>query len=516
MVRYLRLVFLTLAPAILSACAPSGSARDVMELAALTPGRTAAQNALWLENPIAGRFNSLKTVVVAEIPGPAVITMIHFALPQSQFFQPPKPLGRDLLIQMYWDGETTPSVNVPLVDFFCDPAGVRDEVNTAMVNKRRGWNAYFPMPFRKSAKIELVYDGPLSPGDELWARMPCYSYVMYRTAHSIPDDMGYFHACWRQEALLLGKDEYFVMEARGKGKFVGWNVTVRGPGRGYPVDENEKFYIDGEVTPSIEFQGIEDSFGFSWGFPESPSQFPLTGYYPFLKGGAIAYRFFLQDAISFEKSLKVTIGFGEHEDPMFRREYSKPGNTLQLSSTCYWYQTEPHAPLPPLPPAAERAPAPDDPLWPHKEKLPTAEDLKNRGVKLHMLCGRPDKEIIFAEPGYAAEVKKGYGFAGWPPPIYHCRADDKTLQIELSVPKGAKGTVRLYVIDPDSFQGGRKQTVTVAGRSLGTFEKFEQGRWIEHALGADDTADGKVLIEARNDKPTGNAVISIVEWIEGK
>ena len=128
-----------------------------------------------------------------------------------------------------------------------------------------------------------------------------------------------------RKGLLLGKRDYVALEARGKGKVVGWNVTVRSPGRdGYPVDENEKFFIDGEQTASIEFQGLEDSFGFSWGFPESQSMFPLTGYFPFLKGAA-AYRFFIQDAISFEKSLRVAIGFGVNEDPMFRREFSKPG-----------------------------------------------------------------------------------------------------------------------------------------------------------------------------------------------
>ncbi len=236
---------------------------------------------------------------------------------------------------------------------------MRAEVNTALVNKRRGWNAYFPMPFRKAAKVELVYDGPLAPGDALWKLMPCYSYVMYRTAEKIADDLGYFHAHWRQQTLLLGREDYLALEARGKGKFIGWNVTVRRPGRpDYPVDENEKFTIDGEKTPSVEFQGLEDSFGFSWGFPESPSMFPLTGYFPFFKG-ALGYRFFLQDAISFQRSLRVTIGFGEHEDPMFRRDFGAPGNELQLSTTVYWYQTEPHAPLPPLPPAAERAPAAD-------------------------------------------------------------------------------------------------------------------------------------------------------------
>lgn len=86
--------------------------------------------------------------------------------------------------------------------------------------------------------------------------------------------------------------------------------------------------------------------------------FPLTGYFPFFKGAA-AYRFFVQDAISFQRSLRVTIGFGDRESPRFRRVYGAPGSELQLSTTVYWYQTEPHSSLPPLPSAAERGPAAD-------------------------------------------------------------------------------------------------------------------------------------------------------------
>jgi hypothetical protein len=485
----------------------SGQVSGLDDLARLMPGRTASQNALWSENPLSTRFNSSKRVVVAEIKGPAVITMIHFAMPAVL------KLNRDLLLKMYWDGESEPSVDCPLVDFFCDPAGLREEVNTALVNKRRGFNAYFPMPFRKSAKIELVYDGPLEPGNELWRIMPCYSYVMYRTLDSIEKDLGYFHAHWRQEGLLLGKRDYAALEAKGKGKFVGWNVTVRQPGRaGYPVDENEKFYIDGEKAPSIEFQGIEDSFGFSWGYPPTESMFALTGYFPFFKG-ALGYRFFVNDAISFENSLRVEIGFGENENPIFRREFSKPGSTLQLSSTVYWYQLEPHAPLPAMPPAAERAPAPEEPFWPEKEKLPTTEDLKERGVRLLMLCGRPKREIIYAEEGFSAAAKTGYTFDGWSLPVYHCRAADGELQIELTVPKKARGTVRLYVIDPDDFEGGRKQTVRIAGKSLGLVENFQEGRWLEQRITDNESANGYIMILARNARQGSNAVISIIEWI---
>lgn len=106
------------------------------DLSQLTPGRTRAENALWIENALSARFNSSKQVTVADLKGPAVITMIHFAMPQTL------KLNRDVLLRIFWDGEASPSVEVPLVDFFCDPAGLREEVNTALVNKRRGFNAY--------------------------------------------------------------------------------------------------------------------------------------------------------------------------------------------------------------------------------------------------------------------------------------------------------------------------------------------------------------------------------------
>jgi hypothetical protein len=458
------------------------------DLAKLTPGRTRAENALWIETPLTAQFKSARRVAN-------------------------KPLTRDLLLRMYWDGETSPSVDVPLVDFFCDPAGLRDQVNTAFVNKRRGFNAYFPMPFRRSARIELVYEGALPPGDELWKLMPCYSYVCYRSQPKIARDTGYFHASWRQEGLKLGQRDYLALEAKGRGKFVGWNVTVRLPGRGgFPVDENEKFYIDGEPAASIEFQGLEDSFGFSWGFPPSENTFPLTGYFPFFKGAA-AYRFFSQDFISFEKSLRVAIGFGEREDPMFQRNYSRPGSTLQFSSTVYWYQLEPHAPLPAMLSAADRAPAPEESFWPDKEKLSSPAELKARGVKLQVLCGRPGRELFFAEPGFSAASQKGFAWDGWPLPVCYARADKEQVELELTVPKGSSGLVRAYIIDPDNFEGGRKEKLSVAGDDLGLVENFQAGTWIEHRVNSRNTADGRVLIRAHNARQGANAVISIIEWI---
>lgn len=471
------------------------------DLPRLTPGKTGMQNGLYFEVvDLSNRFDTSKRVIVADLKGPGTITMLHFALPQK------RKLNRDLLIKIYWDGEKDPSVDCPLVDFFCDPAGMVDEIASAWVAKHRGWNGYFPMPYRTSARIELVYDGPLKPGLALWNSMSAYSYVQYRTADKIPEDAGYFHACWRQEVLLLSNRQYEVLNAKGKGKFVGCNICIRRLGRptypDYPVDENEMFFIDGESSPSYEFMGLEDFFSFSWGFPSSRVNSLWVGYTD-LPRGAAAYRFFNQDSISFAKSLRMTLGFGKLDEDWLIKDFGTPGNELEISSTAYWYQTEPHAPLPPMPPAAERAPA---------SNAPKPEAAK-QGVFLTFLCGY-HRELVFAEPGYSAVVKSGKAQSDWKSPTIHSRYAEKTVEVELTVPKGVAGKVRMFVVDPDNYEGGRKQTVTIAGKPLGVIENFQQGRWLEQPLTAADIAEGKILIQATNARQGSDAVISVVEWVQ--
>ena len=58
-----------------------------------------------------------------------------------------------------------------------------------------------------------------------------------------------------------------------------------------------------------------------------------------------------EDSVLFERSIRVTI---EHGHANRRSD--------DYSSTAYWYQTEPHAPFPTLPPMQDRLPVqvPDD------------------------------------------------------------------------------------------------------------------------------------------------------------
>jgi len=80
----------------------------------------------------------INKVVIADLKGPGVITMVHFALPAKM------TITRDVVLRIWWDGEKTPSVEAPLCDFFCDPNGTLERVDSAFVNKKRGWKLLLP------------------------------------------------------------------------------------------------------------------------------------------------------------------------------------------------------------------------------------------------------------------------------------------------------------------------------------------------------------------------------------
>lgn len=494
----------TIALVILSMARISAQAPDLVpqldSLYRLQDGETRQVNALWGENPKELQFGEGKTkVVIADLKGPGIITMIHFALPQAM------RLNRDTVLRIYWDGEKSPSVECPLVDFFCDPNGQLERVETILTNKKRGWNCYFPMPFAKSARVELEMDNQRYPNGS-WMANPCYSYVIYRTVKSLPADAAHFHAAWRQKKLLLGKEDYKVAEMSGKGQFIGWNCTVRAPGNPtiwYPVDENVDFRVDGESEPSISWQGIEDGFGFSWGFPEQANGFQYTGYQPYYNGAA-AYRFTLNDRITFKKQLMVSVGFGKNEHPMFRETFSKPGHELEFSSVAYWYQTEPHKAFAPLPTARNRRPS----------GLQAAAGSHEEGETLVIQCGATAGEDQYVADGWDYQFLKGYSFEGspWTSEIKHCWADFESLEFDVTCPKGVSGVLRLFVLDGDNFQGGRKQSVSVAGRLTGVYEGFQSGQWIEVPISTADTAKGRFPIVMKNLKPGSNAVVTTVRF----
>lgn len=500
-------------------------------------GETRMENGLWDECPPDRQFVKGGKAVIADIEGPGVITNIHFALGAVAL-----SINRDTILRIYWDGETTPSVECPLPDFFCDPNGAIERVETVLVNKLRGWNAYFAMPFAKSARVELTYDNPryssatIAPGH--WGGVPAYSYVTYRKLDSLPADAQYFHAQWRKQTVLLAKDDYEVVQTSGLGQLIGWSMTLRAlSGDVPPCDQNEVIHVDGAATPNVEWQGMEDSFGFSWNFPPDANHFPNAGYDPFM-GGYSAYRFFLNDRVPFRKSLRMTVvGKGQIPD-----SYAKPGSEMEFTSVAYWYQREPHRPFEPMLPAREREPF--DPA-PSEEKLAADRKHLEAGESFVLKCGGTT-EIEIPKPGWGAAhgyitypgytitqrqmtpevqfLKPDWDFQllegepindsiarieGWPSGSW--RSAGGQLQIKLICPKNTRGTLKLFLLDGD--KAGRKETITVASRLVGEYADFEGGKWVEAPVSAADTADGEIAITIR---PTAgpDAALSAITFLD--
>ncbi len=310
-----------------------------------------------------------ETVVLADIAGAGCVTHIWFTIASDD------PLAlRNLALRMYWDGETSPSVETPVGDFFGMGHAMTRNFATPMLamspQDGRGLNCYFPMPFAAGARITLTNDGET-------ACRSFYFYIDYEEYTALEDGLGRFHAWWHREnptvaeahnegdgKNLTGAGNYLIMEATGKGHYVGCHLdydnvhehTADASGAGLAADwswygeGDDMMFIDGDEMPTLTGTGTEDYYGCAW----CPSEFYVAPYHGILlPGGAnwagkiTVYRYHIEDPVMFDTSLRVTIEHGHAND-----------RSDDLASTAYWYQTEPHAPFPPLPDTAARAPRP--------------------------------------------------------------------------------------------------------------------------------------------------------------
>ena len=100
-------------------------------------------------------LKSKETVTLVDINGPGCINQFWITSDLPKF--------RALILRMYWDNEETPSVEVPMGDFFAmghDQAPHTVNSLPIVVGPYRGLASYWQMPFRKHARITLENEGP--------------------------------------------------------------------------------------------------------------------------------------------------------------------------------------------------------------------------------------------------------------------------------------------------------------------------------------------------------------------
>lgn len=309
-----------------------------------------------------------ETATLVDIEGPGIIQHIWMTVTdqtETGWF-----VLRDLVLRMYWDDEQTPSVEVPLGDFFCNGFGARAIVNSLpiVVNPVGGMNSYFAMPFKKAAKVTITNEHP----QEIEAFFYQFDYVL---VDELPEDTEYFHAQFRRENPTKLKQDYTIIDGiKGRGKYVGTYMAWTSLSRYWYGEGEVKFYLDGDRDwPTICGTGTEDYFGGAWGFvkydngnpvQEQTYSTPFMGFPHFqvtdntrshIYDGAACpmrgfYRWHILDPILFEEDLRVTVQqIGHDGKALFER-------SDDVSSVCYWYQTEPHQAFPALPDVLERRP----------------------------------------------------------------------------------------------------------------------------------------------------------------
>jgi hypothetical protein len=282
-------------------------------------------------------------ITLADVDGPGVIQHIWMTVDPKAY--------RDCILRFYWDGEPTPSVEVPVGDFFAEGHGLRYNFTSLMVsvNPSGGFNSYWPMPFRKHVRITLENQRPET--------IQGFYYQISYALENVPDSAAYFHAQWRRSMTTREHPEHVLLEnVRGTGQYVGTFLAWEQLSNGWWGEGEIKFYMDGDQqNPTINGTGTEDYFGGAWAFGDTYSA-PFSGYPLFHKvAGEVPkhslYRWHVADPIRFKRDLKVTIqAIGWYPNGKFQPL------TDDIASVAYWYQTEPHTAFPKMPSREARFP----------------------------------------------------------------------------------------------------------------------------------------------------------------
>lgn len=291
-----------------------------------------------------------ETVTIMDVDGPGMIQHIWMATETKW-----EGNGRACVLRFYWDNEKEPSIEVPLTDFFAVGHDMFARVNSlpVVVNPMSSLNCFWPMPFRKHARVTFTNEGDKALG--------LMTYQITYVKGEVPANAGYFHAQWRKAVTDPSHPDHTIVDnIKGKGKYVGTFLSWTQLHSGWFGEGEVKMFVDGDGKfPTICGTGTEDYFLGSYGFPEVYTT-AYAGNTLDNKGAADGgprkwslYRWHIMDPVFFQKDLRVTIqALGWYN--------GTPGGYRPLAddvaSVAYWYQTEPHTPFPALPAARDRWP----------------------------------------------------------------------------------------------------------------------------------------------------------------
>ena len=283
---------------------------------------------------------------------PGIITHIWFTIAARTPYH-----LKELVLRAYWDGNSKPSIEVPIGDFFGLNLGSYQIYESAYLacSPGKSLNCYFAMPY-KSARLTVTNESKSEVG-------AFYSNIDYKSVAALPPDALYFHAQYRQSAPCIaqtdktnptGAKNHIYAETRGQGHLMGITLGVLQNAEGWWGEGDEMIFVDDETKPVIVGTGSEDYLLGSWNFGgrDGAREFAHRMYgahliqSPERPGGRYCcYRWHGDNPVTFTRYLKHTMEHGHANDR---------GDNFY--STCYWYQSQPYTDFPALPPVEDRTP----------------------------------------------------------------------------------------------------------------------------------------------------------------
>ncbi len=240
---------------------------------------------------------------VCELPGPAVIREFRVSLDDSSIGSAVarRQLLRDMILRISWDG-SSPSVNVPLGDFF-GSMGQRLKYDSLFFGYRDGvFSIRFPMPFAQSAKIEIQN---LSSWD-----VPLTMEAVVEKLPSWPAHYGYFHAAWRKSGEEMMGRPHNVLRTGGTGKFAGCLLGATSFDRSWwLLESDETMRMDSAPEPQWRGTGLEDYFNGGWYYQNVLAR-PLNGIVFKAPFRAVQYRIHFADPVMFHSAFEMNFERG--------------------------------------------------------------------------------------------------------------------------------------------------------------------------------------------------------------
>jgi len=179
-------------------------------------------------------------------------------------------------IRATWDDRERADVECPIGVFFANELGIHPVGVLSHGRKTDGtFYNYFPMPYWRSARIELVNRGEEAVAFAHWETRTTTD----RNADYVEGRTGYFRSSAYYASKATQGSDSIIGRISGRGHLVAGHVTgfTRRPGL-ISCEGDVRVHIDGIATPQVESDGSESWVCYGWGFPTPPEMNPSSAY----------------------------------------------------------------------------------------------------------------------------------------------------------------------------------------------------------------------------------------------